>query len=290
MTRRRLARLCAATAAALLVPLALAPNGSVAAEPKQVTHKDFNPANFSDGAVVDNRFFPLTPGTQFVFDGVVDNDNGKPVPHRVTFTVTDLAKRIDGVRTIVTWDVDVTEGQVAESELAFFAQDDAGNVWNLGEYPEERAGNRFLGAPSVWIGGVGGAKPGVRMRVQPRPGTSSYFEGLSPAIEFDDKARVLATGLRNCVPVGCFSNVVLIDEWDPMGPEGGHQRKYYAPGVGGIRVGAIGGEHERLALIALRHLGPAAMARVRAEARKLEARAYRVSRVYRHTPPMEPLG
>jgi hypothetical protein len=275
---------------ALLVPLALSPNGSIAGAPRQVTHKDFDPANFSAGAQVDNRLFPLVPGTRFVFDGVVDNDHGKPVPHRVIFTVTDLAKVIDGVRTIVTWDLDITEGQVAESELAFFAQDDDGNVWNLGEYPEEREGSKFLGAPSVWIGGVAGAKPGVRMRVHPRTGTSSYFEGLSPAIEFDDKARVVGTGLRNCVPVGCFSGVVLIDEWDPLDPEGGHQRKYYAPGVGGIRVGAIGGEHERLALTALRHLGPDGIAAVRREALKLEARAYRVSRVYRHTPPMEPLG
>jgi len=289
--RARLFAVAAAVAAmALLLPLAPAAHGSGGGEPNQVIHKDFDPASFSDGATVDNRFFPLVPGIQFTFDGTVDGDNGKPVPHRVIFTVTDLTKVVDGVRTLVTWDQDITQGQLAETELAFFAQDDAGNVWNLGEYPEEREGTKFLGAPSVWIGGTAGSKPGVRMRAHPRVGTPSYFEGLAPSIDFHDKARVFQTGLRTCVPVGCFSGVLLIDEWTPGSPEDGHQRKYYTPGIGGIRVGAISGEHERLALTRLRHLSPAAIAGARAEALKLEARAYRVSRVYRHTPPMEPLG
>ena len=56
---------------------------------------------------------------------------------RVVSTVTDLSKWIDGVRTLVIWEKDYTAGKLGESEIAFFAQDKAGNVWLLGEYPEE---------------------------------------------------------------------------------------------------------------------------------------------------------
>ena len=57
---------------------------------------------------------------------------GGGAPHRVTFIVTDLTKVINGVRTVVVWDRDVSNGQLVESELAFFAQDNVGRVWNLG--------------------------------------------------------------------------------------------------------------------------------------------------------------
>ena len=74
----------------------------------------------------------MRPGTQLILEGAVDG-----VPHRVVFTVTDLMKNIDGVNALVIWDTDESEGELVESELSFFAQDDDENVWNLGEYPEE---------------------------------------------------------------------------------------------------------------------------------------------------------
>ena len=60
---------------------------------------------------------------------------------------------------------------------------------------------------------------------------------------------------------------------------------YHAPGVGLVRVGARGGDsREYLHLVAVTHLGPASMVRVRAAALTMEQRAYRVSEVYRVTP------
>jgi hypothetical protein len=62
-------------------------------------------------------------------------------------TVTDLSKVIDGVRTLVILETDYTAGQLSEPELAFFAQDNAGNVWLVGEYPEEYENGKFDKAP-----------------------------------------------------------------------------------------------------------------------------------------------
>jgi hypothetical protein len=88
---------------------------------------DYDPTQFTQSTTIDNRFLPLVPGTQMVLEGRASR-TGEPLPHRVTFTVTDLVKVIDGVRTRVMWDVDEQDGEVAEAELAFFAQDDDGST------------------------------------------------------------------------------------------------------------------------------------------------------------------
>jgi hypothetical protein len=191
---------------------------------------------------------------------------------------------------VVIWDRDYDDGQLVEGEIAFHAQDKAGNVWLLGEYPEEYEEGRFVGAPSTWIAGVAGAKPGILMRATPGLGTSSYSQGLAPASGFTDRAEVYKVGQKTCVPVDCYQNVLVINEWDAANPEEGVQRKYHAPGVGIVRVGFEPGdeEEETLVLEKIRHLGPKALAEVRQQALKLDKRAYEASKeLYRHTPPAE---
>jgi hypothetical protein len=239
---------------------------------------------FTHPLAVHNRFFPLTVGTEFIYHGKIV-ENGKAKPHSVTFTVTDMFKTVGGVRTVVAWDRDFLGGKLQEQELALFAQDNQGNVWNFGEYPEEYENGKFTGAPSTWIRGVGGAYGGIHMLSHPRPGMK-YREGLVPAIEFDDVSVVARTGQVNSVPAGCYHQVLVVDETSPNDPTSGHQIKYYAPRTGLIRVGARGGDsQEFLTLTAVRHLGPAEMAKVRAAVLAMDKRAYRISKVYRSTGP-----
>jgi hypothetical protein len=241
-------------------------------------------AAFSAPADVDNQMFPLAVGTQFVYRGRIV-EGGRPVPHNVIFTVTDLTKMVDGVPVVVALDQDFLRGRLQEQELAFFAQDDSGNVWNFGEYPEEYEHGKFAGAPSTWIRGVRGTYGGIHMLAQPAVG-AKYSEGLVPAIEFDDVSTVTSTSRETCVRAGCFRQVLLVDETSPNDPASGHQLKYYAPGTGLIRVSARGGDPpEFLALTAVRHLNKAAAARVRAAALAMDRRAYRVTKVYRVTSP-----
>jgi hypothetical protein len=247
-------------------------------------------AGFSNPTTIDNPWFPLAPDTQFTLVGRADRGHGQR-RHRVVFTVTDLTKVIDGVRALVLWDRDYNAGRLEEGELTFHAQDDAGTVWNLGEYPEEYENGRLTGAPDTWIAGLARARAGILMPADPRVGTPSYLQGWAPDIEFADRARVLRTGARSCVPVACYRHVLVTDEWNPAEP-GAHQRKYYARGVGNIRVGTAGedAEGEVLVLERVRHLGAGARAWVRSEALKLDRRAYRVrADLYRHTPPAEPM-
>ena len=204
----------------------------------------FDPALFLSPTTITNPWTPLTPGTQLSFEGQVV-ENGVAVPHEVVFVVTDLTKEIDGVPTVVIWDRDFTNGQLLEDELAFEAQDAAGNVWNLGEYPEEYENGQFAGAPSVWLSGQANAMPGLLMRADPQPNTDSYLQGYAPDVEFLDEATVAKTGERVCVPASCFDDVLVIDEWSPLDAVSGHQLKYYAKGTGNVQIAPVGGTRAR---------------------------------------------
>jgi len=264
----------------------MADRSSVTATPSCKLIIPFHRSNFSRPTKINNKWFPLLPGTKFVLKGQADWGSGLR-PHRVVFIITDLTKVINGVRTLVIWERDYNAGQLVESELAFHAQDNARNVWHLGEYPEEYESGKFLGAPDTWIAGRAGAKAGILMLAKPRVGTPSYLQGLAPDIDFVDCARVFQTGQKTCVPLKCYRNVLVTDEWNPLVPEDGHQFKYYARGVGNIRAGFVGGpEHEILVLAKVAHLCAKALAEVREEALQLDRRAYRVSKdLYGHTPP-----
>jgi len=288
-------RFIAAVMVATALPSASAARAlnSPSAPAADATGRDFNAQNFAaDSFRVDNIWLPLIPGRQYVMEGQANRGAGL-LPHQVIFTVTDLTKVINGVRSLVIWDRDIGQGGVLqEAELAFNAQDKVGNVWNMAEYPEEYDAGKFVGAPSTWIAGLAGANAGVAMRAWPRVGTSSWIQGFIPAIGFEDQAMVAKQHQRTCVPIVCFGNVLVVDETNLLSPTDGHQLKYHAPMVGIVRIAPGVGRtgQEILDLVKVRYLGPKEMATARQEALKLESRAYQVSAVYRQTPPMGRIG
>ena len=290
MLRYRVAAVLAAVIV-IVLPLALgACGGEEEAEASPATHRSFDRNNFSDSTNIDNKYSPLVPGTQFVYEGRSNRGGGR-LPHEVIFTATDLTKEIDGVRAIVMWDQDINDGKLLEGELALFAQDDDGNVWNMGEYPEEYDENgRFEDAPDTWLSGVQGARAGVHMRANPKTGTSAYRHGLAPKIGFEDLAKVFKTGQKDCVPTGCYEDVLVTDETNPAEPNDGHQLKYYAPGIGNIRAapGKGGKEREVLLLVEAGKIDAAELAEARRNALKLDKRAYRTQKdVWGTTKPVE---
>jgi hypothetical protein len=87
-------------------------------------------------------------------------------------------------------------------------------------------------------------------------------------------------GTRTCARRRCYEDVLVIREFEPGKPES-YQLKYYARGVGNVRVGWLGRkdeDREVLALVAVRHLAGQRLARVRKEVLKLERRAYEISK------------
>jgi hypothetical protein len=254
---------------------------------KVAVDTDFDPSRFSDPTTVDNRWFPLTPGTQLTWQGSA-LDGSERIARQVVFTVTGLTKTINGVRTVVGFDRDYNDGELVEPELVFFAQDDDGNVWTLGQYPEEYEDGKVVEAPA-WLAGLEGAKAGLVMRTAPKPGTADWSQGLGPKVEYADRAKVRKVGEQTCVPVGCYEDVLVIEEWDAADPTA-RQLKYYASGVGNVRVGWAGTDEEKevLVLTNVAQLSPAARAATDNEALQLEQRAYQRSKgLYGRTAPAE---
>jgi hypothetical protein len=283
--RSALARSIATLALLLATGLGTAATAGATTEPPCTPAVAFERDDFSHPTTIDNKWLPLVPGEQFTLEGSA-NTGGGSTAHTVVLTVTGLTKVLNGVTNRVLWDQDFQDGQLTESELTFFAQDDHGNVWNLGEYPEEYENGVFTGAPSTWIGGLQGATAGLQMLANPHVGSPSYLQGSSPAIAFLDCAQVFATGQSVSVPFGSFRNVLVNNEWSPLSPDSGIQRKFYAPGVGNVEVTAVGDpEGETLQLTSLAHLGPKAMAQVHREALRLDRHGHEVSFVYSLTPP-----
>jgi hypothetical protein len=253
----------------------------------QPTAEEFSRAHFSNPLVIDNRWTPLIPGTEFVLDGVV-REGRKVLKHRITSLVTDLKKVVDGIPTVVVWERDFRLGKLQESELFFAAQDDNKNVWLFGEYPELWDNGRFKGAPDTWVAPTFGTQPGVFMYQSPRVG-QIFSQGYAPHIKFYDRARVLRKGLKVCVPTRCYENVMEVDEYAPYNPRDAHQHKYYAQGFGTILAKPAGEPNpETVSLHTVLHLSHGALAAARAGALKTEARAYKTSDAYRQTPPAVP--
>lgn len=268
------------------------PTGDATAEPgadpsaAMVQAEDYSPDRFDDtAAFVDHRWFPLTPGTVAEYRGSSLEDDER-LRHSVVSIVTDLVKVIDGVPSVVVWERDYTEGELVEAELAFFAQDSDGHVWHNGEYPEEYEEGKLVESPA-WIHGLAGASAGITIPAEPTEGTPDYAQGFAPKpVNWVDRGRVHKTGQEVCVPAGCYDDVVVIEEFEPT-IEQAFQDKFYAPGVGVVKVGWRGKNDENkevLELVEFRELTDAQLAKAREAALQLEEKAYGTSKdVYAKT-------
>jgi hypothetical protein len=79
-----------------------------------------------------------------------------------------------------------------------------------------------------------GVRAGLAMLANPTPGPT-YSQGWGPAVDYIDRARVYKLGQETCVAAGCYKDVLVTDEFALDEPEA-RQLKYYAPGVGNVRV------------------------------------------------------
>src|SRR4051794_25382115 len=80
---------------------------------------------------VTNPWFPLRPGTTFVYEGTKDGEHAVDV-----VTVTDDVKVIQGVRCVVVLDRLYAGGHLAERTRDWYAQDAEGTVRYYGEATE----------------------------------------------------------------------------------------------------------------------------------------------------------
>jgi hypothetical protein len=117
-------------------------------------------------------------------------------------------------------------GILTEDTLDWYAQDDQGNVWYLGEFSTELPSGDHTGS---WTAGVDGAQPGYIMETAPQVG-DNYCQENAPGIA-QDAAQVISLTASRTVPYGTFTgNVLQTKDYSLIEPHS--EYKYYAPGVG----------------------------------------------------------
>lgn len=202
-----------------------------------------DPGNFV--SVIDNPYFPLEPGTTFIYRGESEGTSTRDV-----MEVTYDTKVILGVTTTVVHDQAFEEGVLVEDTLDWYAQDKAGNVWYFGEDTKELDENgNVISTEGSWEAGVNGAEPGIIMLADPKKGDKYQQEFAADVAE--DMAQVIGFEDGVCVRYGCFDNVLVTKEWTPL-EHGVVENKFYAPGVGFIYSEMVKGGDEFSELVRVR--------------------------------------
>jgi hypothetical protein len=193
-------------------------------------------------ARVDNPWFPLRPGTRYLYTGVKDGQQSRDV-----VTVTRRVRTIDGAPCVAVEDRLYLRGRLEERTTDWYSQDDRGNVWYFGERTAEldRHG-RVTSTAGTWTAGVDGAKPGIYITADPRVGQSrrqEYYRGQA-----EDHFAVV--GRFRTVLRGGIANAVLTKEWTPLEP-GVLDHKMYVRGIGTIYEQTERGGNERNELVSV---------------------------------------
>jgi hypothetical protein len=190
---------------------------------------------------IDNRYWPMAPGSRWVY-----RETEGETEHRSEVTVTNETKMIEGITARVVRDVVTDGGELVEDTFDWYAQDEEGNIWYLGEDTREYENGEVVSTAGSWEAGVNGAEPGVIMPGKPRVGMSYRQEYL--AGEAEDRARVLSLDEWVEVPFGSFDDVLMTKDYTPLEP---HllEHKFYAKDVGPVLTLGISGGSARTELI-----------------------------------------
>jgi hypothetical protein len=202
-----------------------------------------DPADFTTN--IDNPYWPMKPGSEWVYSETDSTGTNQDV----VITVTGQTKLIaNGIEARVVRDTVREDGVAVEITDDWYAQDDDGNVWYLGEYVTNYENGNVVNHEGSFEAGVDGAQPGIAMPARPKPGLSyrqEYYGGVA-----EDWSAVITVGEEQVeVPFGYFKEEVLMTrDLDPLEPKV-QELKFFAPGVGPLLSVHIDGTGGRAALV-----------------------------------------
>jgi len=213
------------------------------------TVPDFDAATFSDPSTIDNPFFPQPVGVTRTYEG------GGEV---IIIDVLDDQKEVMGIAVRVVRDRVFVDGVLVEDTHDWFAQDDEGNVWYMGEevdnYNYDGNGQLIdITHEGAWeagkdVAGLGVvALPGHVMKASPAVGdrySQEYYPG-----EAEDMGEVVALNVPVTLGDGTQFVTLQTRDFTPLEPDA-NEYKYYAEGIGVVREEVVGGD-ERIDLVSV---------------------------------------
>jgi len=204
-----------------------------------------SPSHFTHGRV-DNRWFPLKPGTRYVYRGSEDRAHTRDV-----LIATYRTKVVDGVTCRVVFDRVWTNGRLTERTHDFYAETKRGTVWYFGERTAtlDRHGH-VLSREGSFRSGRKGAEAGIFMTAHPHRGPSYRQEDFPGHAE--DVFTVVRRGAHVVVPLMDTHHALLTRETTVL-EKGVVDHKYYVRDIGTVREVTVKGGSESLRLVAVRH-------------------------------------
>jgi hypothetical protein len=199
-----------------------------------------DPADFVER--IDNPFLPFLPGSRWVYRET-DTAGAR---QRVTVTVTDRTRPIEGIEATVVHDKVTERGALVENTFDWYAQDACGNVWYLGENTREYEDGEVVSTEGSWEHGVDGAMAGVVMPADRQVGLAyrqEYYAG-----EAEDRGEIASLDEQAQVPFGHFRDVVMTKDTTPLQPRV-LEYKFYAEGIGVVLAVGISGGSDREELV-----------------------------------------
>ncbi|MEO6263898.1 MAG: hypothetical protein ABIO58_02860 [Luteimonas sp.] len=210
---------------------------------------EFKLANFSAPLAIDNSLLPLTAGRHIVYyevegDQCVVNDFvvTRSTKHDFRGKYAGLTARVVSDKAWLDKACNGGRDLLLENTVDWHAQDNAGNVWYLGEdtteYFYDDAGHPLgTSKEGSWEAGRGGAEAGLVMLARPAPGLF-YQQEFAPGVA-EDAAKVQKVGVAVSIGLGDFTGCLVTKETTALSP-GSIEYKSYCPEVGLVLVEVSG--------------------------------------------------
>ena len=201
---------------------------------------------FSNPLTIDNTFFPFQPGG---FKRYTGDDHGTKIESTDLYLTGTRTFRFNRrrVECRILVEEDYENGILVERSFNYFAQADDGTVYYFGEVVDKYENSVIVRHDGSWL--VGGAtqrsdppgtgnalSPGLYMPGNPELGDIFKPEDLFPLV--DESDEVVGVDLDVLVPLGKYDGAIRIQESSQLGP--GTEYKWYAPGVGVVKVQSEG--------------------------------------------------
>jgi hypothetical protein len=205
----------------------------------------FDKSNFSHPLTINNPYLPFPVGQTLVYRA--DTADGCEENH---VTVTNSTKRIKaGVTAREVHDVvyvaatcgPIQNMRLTEDTLDWYAQDDSGNVWYLGEDTKECDANGCTPSDGAWEAGAdidhigSNGVPGIIMLANPRKGDSyqqEFYAGHAEDMGEVTGIDVDVTLTRpDALQPRLFHHCLKTKERSLI-ESGSTANKYYCPGIG----------------------------------------------------------
>jgi hypothetical protein len=185
---------------------------------------------FSHPREITNPYLPLATLKQDILEG--KEDKAKLRIERTTKPDIRKTFRIGNqtVETLCVEDREFINGALAEVALDYFAQDDNGTVFYLGEDVDEYKDGKIVGHSGTWLFGRDTQSPGVLFPANPKIGDKFMSEDVSKDIHENDE--ILSLSETVTTPAGTYTNCIKLKE---VLADGDVEYKYFAKGIGVVR-------------------------------------------------------